>query len=141
MKLLRRHVVISNLLCLFIESVLATLIWFSGEWFFGGSVETFGPLHSYGFIWLSIVIASIAALNSIFSTTISSDTHRPFLSKEGIVDVIPGTNSVTLRFTVTNTGSLPADVANTQIRFFAENEEIKEDNESTIYHIEVDPKI
>ena len=73
------------------EIILACLIWLSGDWFFGGSRQTFGPLNSYIFIWFSIVIATIAALDSVRASDVASKsleltraTQRPFLNVLGI---------------------------------------------------------
>jgi hypothetical protein len=95
MKLLRRHIVLANLGLLLLVLIFAIVIWRSGQWFLAGSVETFGPLHNYSFIWLSIAIASVAALNSIFAATITSDTHRPFLFRTPDVDVEQVNSQVT----------------------------------------------
>jgi len=76
----RRHIIQTNLIVLGAEGILACLLWFSGEWFFSGSKETFGPLNNYVFIWLSILVATIAALNAVLASTIASDSQRPFVN-------------------------------------------------------------
>jgi len=89
MNQLKRHwaIIISNFAILLGVGGIACLIWFSGDWFFAGSRETFGPLNSYIFIWVSIAIAAIAALNAGTASIIASRslrltraTTRPFLN-------------------------------------------------------------
>lgn len=98
------------------EVIIAILIWFSGDWFLGGSRQTFGPLHNYGFIWLSIVIASIAALNSWIMSHVASKsleltraTQRPFLTY--VVDnlILDESGTASLKIIVSNKGNLPAE--------------------------------
>jgi len=99
------------------EVILACLIWLSGDWFFGGSRQTFGPLNSYIFIWLSIVIASIAALSSVRASVVASKsleltraTQRPFLNVEGSVTCKIYPKSIgRIIASINNTGNFPAD--------------------------------
>jgi hypothetical protein len=86
-------------------------------WIFGGGRETFGPLNSYIFIWLSIVIASTAALNSAVASVIASKaleltraTTRPFLTYlVGGIVLDEGNKVAFLRIVVSNKGNLPAE--------------------------------
>ena len=66
-----------------IGGILSWLIWT-----LGGGRETFGPLSSYIFISLSLIIATAAAASSAISSMIASSslkltraTQRPFLNK------------------------------------------------------------
>lgn len=131
MGLFRKHIIWTNIIFISAEMILASLAWFSGEWFFAGSVQTFGSLHSYSFIWLAIIIATIAALNSIFTTTIASETQRPLLARSGkhILAVKQG-DYVIIPFVIENFGTIPARAVEVDIDFFGEGEEIKEDNKS-----------
>lgn len=113
------------------EVILACLIWLSGDWFFGGSRQTFGPLNSYIFIWLSIVIATIAALNSMKASDVASKsleltraTQRPFLSITSIVHQPPKTVEIIF----CNTGALPSD-SNTFQAIFSETKDFSEPND------------
>ncbi|MFC2035834.1 hypothetical protein ACFLUJ_06920 [Chloroflexota bacterium] len=76
----KRHILLTNTILIAFITILAMLIWLSGDWFFAGSIVTFGPLHNYVFIWISILIASVAALNAILSSLIARDSQRPFLN-------------------------------------------------------------
>ena len=104
-----------------VEVILACLIWLSGDWFFDGSRQTFGPLNSYIIIWFSIVIATIAALNSVRASDVASKslelsraTTRPFLNVVGI-SVIWSRNDGSptpvnyFVIHIGNTGIFPAD--------------------------------
>lgn len=112
---------IVNIIVVVAEVILAFLIWFSGDWFFAGSRETFGPLNSYIFIWFSIAIATIAALNSARASVVASKslelsraTTRPFLNVVGI-SVIWARNDGSptpvnyFVIHIGNTGIFPAD--------------------------------
>jgi len=108
-----RNWLIVNIIVVVGEISLACLIWFSGEWFLAGSRETFGPLNSYIFIWLSIVIATIAALNTVMASLIASKslelsraTTRPSLTLQEADIIAPET---LVRLVVKNTGTLPAE--------------------------------
>ncbi len=103
------------------EVILACLIWLSGDWFFGGSRQTFGPLNSYIFIWFSIVIATIAALNSVRASDVASKsleltraTQRPFLTLAK-AEYNPHGPEVILY--ICNTGALPGDEVLVEIFF------------------------
>ena len=65
----RRHIIRTNLIVLGVEVIAACLIWFK----FGGT-QTFGPLNTYVIVCLSVVIASIAALNSMFASVTAHDS-------------------------------------------------------------------
>lgn len=99
------------------EVILACLIWLSGDWFFGGSRQTFGPLNSYIFIWFSIVIATIAALNSVRASDVASKsleltraTQRPFLNVESDVTCYMYPKSIgRIIVGINNKGNFPAD--------------------------------
>jgi len=106
MKKLHIAVVLSAVLI--IGGILSWLIWT-----LGGGRETFGPLSSYFFICLSIVIATIAALNAAIASVVASKsleltraTTRPFLTitggkYEGVMQ--------RMQLRIENTGLLPAD--------------------------------
>jgi len=98
---------------LILVAAFSIIIWKSGEWFFGGSRESFGPLHSYVFICLSIAIASLAALNSIYVSSITSDTQRPFLVINNITTLLSRQHdNITFKRSsiyIENKGPLPAD--------------------------------
>jgi len=64
----------SNLILLGCVVLFVFLFWFSGSWFFAGSVETFGPLHNYIFIWVPVGIATMAAWNALVSSIIASNS-------------------------------------------------------------------
>ena len=113
---------IVNIIVVVTEVILAFLIWFSGDWFFAGSRETFGPLNSYIFIWFSIAIATIAALNSARASVVASKslelsraTTRPFLNVVGGISVIWSRNDGSptpvnyFVIHIGNTGIFPAD--------------------------------
>jgi hypothetical protein len=115
----------------------AVLFWYCGEWFWGGSRQTFGSLHGYGFLWLSIAIASVAALNSMLASSIASDAQRPFISLQpGTIFVIEAEKEFTLKLEIKNTGTMPGNNVTADIGFFDEDEEITEDNLSKKYPAE-----
>lgn len=106
------------------EVILAYLIWLSGDWFFGGSRQTFGPLNSYIFIWLSIVIASIAALSSVRASEMASKsleltraTTRPFMTYSKFGITFPSDLAI-LHIWICNTGVHPADNVSVDIALF-----------------------
>lgn len=68
---LHKSITIANLAVVVSFGVLAYLIWI-----FGGGRVTFGPLNSYFFIWLSIIIAITAALNTIIASIIARNSLR-----------------------------------------------------------------
>ena len=114
MTFFRKHIVLTNIAIVIVGVNFAVIVWRSGDWFFAGSVQTFGPLNNYAFICLSLVIAAIAALNSVFATTIASDTGRPFLNVSRISAQFngDGINPSPIRYFmvgVDNTGNYPAD--------------------------------
>jgi len=107
-------IAIANLAVWLGGGVLSYIIWVLG----GGRV-TFGPLGSYSFICLSIVIAITAALNSGIASIIASKslaltratteltgtTTRPFLAlKDSYISP-----QITVILVVKNTGTLPAE--------------------------------
>lgn len=112
-----KQIILINILALFMVVIVAILIWFSGEWFFGGSVQTFGPLHSYGFIWLAILIAILAATNTIIASATAKDaleltrnTMRPFLTVSGYKIIsLSGKAAMEIIIYIKNSGPLPAD--------------------------------
>jgi len=123
----RQHVIPSNLLLIVVEILIAILVWYSGDWFFSGSEETFGTLHSYIFIWTTVIIASTASLNSIFASLSAHDSLtvtrnsleltrgaiRPFMTvieyKEEPFKTDSGQILPAIWLTLTNSGGLPAD--------------------------------
>ena len=118
----RRNWLITNIIIVLGEIIIACLIWLSGDWFLAGSRETFGPLNSYIFIWLSIVIATVAAFNTVRASLIASKslelsraTTRPFLNVVGGISVIWSRNDGSptpvnyFVIHVGNTGIFPAD--------------------------------
>jgi hypothetical protein len=107
-----------------IEIIFAVVIWLAGEWFYAGSVETFGPLNSYVFLWVGIGIASVAATSTFFallstreSLELIRGTQRPLLStanepyEPAIREYSQENRELTPRITlaIRNWGSLPAD--------------------------------
>ncbi len=121
----RRHLLKSHLILFAAVIIFATLIWYAGDWFLGGSRETFGPLNSYVFIWVSILIALVAALNAMLASSLASEVQRPFLNVFRIHvnwskhDKQP-TNVNSFIIGVINTGVFPADRIN--ILFTAGND-------------------
>lgn len=118
----RRHIILTNLIVLVCEVVLAVLIWFV----FNGS-QAFGSVNSYAFIWLSIVIASVAALSSMFGSVSEHDsltvttqslerttealeltraTTRPFLNVSTPKSIVAQSS---MELVICNTGNIPAD--------------------------------
>jgi len=139
----RHNVIPTTLILLVIEVIVACLIWF----IFGGR-PTFGPLNTYVIVCVSVVIASIAALNSMFASINARDSLtatrksleltrkmiRPFLSLSDVIPVSRIGNNVTLTLKITNSGSLPSNDTHSDIDFFDEDEEVTEDNLSNKYH-------
>ncbi len=110
----KRHILRTNGIVIGLVVIFAVLIWKSGDWFLPGSVITFGPLHNYVFIWISILIASVAALNSILASLIARDSQRPFLNVSRIHinwSKLEGSPTTIINFLigVDNTGNFPAD--------------------------------
>jgi hypothetical protein len=139
MQWFRNHIIRTNIILITVEVILASLIWFSGAWFFAGSRETFGPLNSYIFIWLSIIIASMAVINSIFATTLANETQRPWIYMIGgkITSYERNNRYTVLPFILRNSGSLPATNVCCNIDFFANEEKITEDNNSHIFEVAI----
>ena len=139
MQWFRNHIIWTNVILITTEVALASIIWFSGAWFFAGSRETFGPLNSYIFIWLSIIIATMAVINSTFATTLANETQRPWLYIiGGKVTAYERNNRYTvLPFILSNSGSLPATNVYCNIDFFANEEKITEDNKSRVFEVAV----
>ncbi|MFC1926790.1 hypothetical protein ACFLWV_03470 [Chloroflexota bacterium] len=127
--LYKNNIIFALLITLILEAVIAYL-----AWSLGGRRQTFGPLSSYGLICLSIAIASIAAITSVFSSIATRDSLavtrksleltsgmiRPFVTVT-VNEGTPGVNSsgVTvpaISFTITNTGNLPAEKTDMTIR-------------------------
>ena len=139
----KHNVIRTNLILLVGEVIFASLIWL----IFGGR-QTFGPLNTYVIVCVSVVIASIAALNSIFASINARDSLtatrksleltrkmiRPFLSMSDVmIPVSRIGDNVTLTFKIENSGSLPSNDAHADIDFFDEDEEVTEDNLSNKY--------
>lgn len=137
MQWFRNHIGWTNVILVTVEVALASLIWFSGACFFAGSRETFGPLNSYIFIWLSIIIATMAVINSVFATTLANETQRPWLYMIGgnITATERDNRYTVLPFILCNSGPLPATNIDSHIDFFANEEEITEDNESRVFKV------
>lgn len=153
----KNNIIPTIIFLVIIETAIAILIWFSGEWFLAGSRETFGPLNNYVFIWLSIVIASIAAFGTVLAFSTSHDsfnitkeslditkkaleltraTTRPFLSvQSGDAHMKITANEIITEYVITNSGSLPASEVETDITFFDIDEDVTEDNQSKKYPI------
>jgi hypothetical protein len=130
----RKHVIWTNILICVIEVGLAVIIWLSGEWFFAGSVETFGPLNNYGFIWLSIVIATIAAINAIFASIMASETQRPFVAMpDDDISIKREKDNIFIPYSIKNFGNLPAQDVELEMQFFVTGENISKDNVSKTY--------
>ncbi len=128
MKWFRQHIGWANVLVVVVEVIIAGIIWYSGDWFFAGSKETFGSLHGYFFIWIPVIIATVAALNSVFASINARDsftttaraleftraTQRPFLNTYDFDvnwtrnDGQP-TSVGNFRFGFHNKGAFPAD--------------------------------
>lgn len=139
----KHNVIPTTLIVLGVEVIVACLIWF----IFGGR-QTFGPLNTYVIVCSSVVIASIAALNSMFASISARDSLvttrqsleltrkmiRPFLSSSDVIPVSRIGNNVTLTLKITNSGSLPSNDTHADIDFFDEDEEVTEDNLSNKYH-------
>lgn len=130
----------ANIIILVLEGFFAWLFWVS----FNGRV-TFGPLNSYIFIWLSIGIASMAALSSVIASFIASSslelakgslkltrdsleltraTTRPFLSiaKATFRSISPNGKSE-VKLLLCNTGALPANKVSIELELYQlENE-------------------
>lgn len=138
----RRHIIRTNLIILGVEVIAACLIWFIWS-----GTQDFPTLTSYVIICFSVVIASIAALNSMFASVAAHDSFittsesleltrkmiRPFLYTAGSIDVKRVGNHITLVFAIQNSGSLPANDVKTDIQFFDKDEEITEENLSSKY--------
>ena len=137
MQWFRNHIIWTNIIFITVEVILASIIWFSGAWFFAGSRETFGPLNSYIFIWLSIIIATMAVINSIVAITLANETQRPWLYMIGgkVTPYERNHRYTVLPFILSNSGSLPATNVDSHIDFFANDEEITEDNESRVFEV------
>ncbi len=83
----------------------------------------------------ALAFAGVAAIVNILSLIFIGQSIRPFVSSPG------GTHSIHIKqkyvmieFKIQNTGSVPANNVQTDIDFFHENEEVTEDNLSTVYH-------
>ncbi|MBA7696497.1 hypothetical protein ES703_105146 [subsurface metagenome] len=138
----RRHIIRTNLALIGIEIAVACLVWF----IFDGR-QTFGPLNTYAIVCLSVVVASIAALNSMFASVSAHDSLvttqesleltrnsiRPFLYAFGPIDPKTSKSHVKFTFTIHNSGSLPANDVKTDIQFFDKDEEVTEGNSSSKY--------
>ncbi len=141
-RLCRRHIIRTNLALIGIEIVVACLVWF----IFDGR-QTFGPLNTYIIVCLSVVVASIAALNSMFASVSAHDSLvttqesleltrnsiRPFLYMDGSIGLKQVGQYMTLEFNIKNSGSLPGEGVNTDIAFFGKDEEVTEENLSSKY--------
>jgi len=122
----RRHPLPAHLILFAFVAIIAALCWCSGEWFFSGSRVTFGPLNSYVFIWVSIFVASAAALNSLLASSIASEVQRPFLNISKIyvqwsrTDGQPSTINYFV-VDVLNAGVFPADNVSVDFNIWREN--------------------
>ncbi|MCJ7426319.1 MAG: hypothetical protein MUO17_04210 [Dehalococcoidales bacterium] len=133
----RRHLLLAHISLLAFIAFWAILFWYLAEWFWGGGRQTFESLHSYGFIWVSIAIASVAALNSMLASSIASEAQRPFISLQpGTIPVIETVNEITIKLEIKNTGTMPGNDVTADIGFFDEDEEITEANMSKKYPTE-----
>jgi hypothetical protein len=140
----RRHIIWTNLIVLWFEIIVASLIWLT----FGGT-QTFGSLNTYVIVCLSIVIASIAALNSMFASVAAHDSLvttqksleltrnsiRPFLYIAGSIGVDKVGKYIKLTFAIQNSGSLPGEDVHVDIDFFDEGEKVTEENTSSKYTV------
>ncbi len=113
---IKRHwlIVILNSAVLVVGVLLSCLIWN-----FGGGRVTFGPLNSYFFICLAIIIATLAALNAGISSIVASKsleltraTIRLFLTLTE-AEYSPFFLKVLLR--ICNTGALPGNEVSIEI--------------------------
>jgi len=95
----------------------------------------FGIALSFAF--LSIAFATFFASRSLRLTRdsleLTRNAVRPFLSMSEDIAVEMGKGTVALRFTIRNSGSLPARGVHTNIDFFGLDEQVEEDNVSDIY--------
>jgi hypothetical protein len=137
MKWFRRHLIFTNLALIGVEVGGAFLIWFT----LGGR-QTFGPLNAYAIVCVSVIVASVAALNSMFASVAAHDSLeltrnslRPFLYIAGSIGIKGVGKFIRLTFTIQNSGSLPAEDVNADIDFFYEDEEVTEDNLSRKYQL------
>lgn len=127
----RHNVIPTTLIVLGVEVIVACLIWF----IFGGR-QTFGPLNTYVIVCLSVVIASIAALNSMFASISARDsltatresleltrnTTIPFLTLSSYYVISPtqsGDANMEIELVIKNTGSLPADSVSVETSLLA----------------------
>lgn len=143
----QRHIVITMLSIFAVCLIAATLIWWSGAWFWSGGRETFGALSAYVFNWIAFAIASVAAAGSVFAFAATRDSHtltresleltratnRPFVSCTGAITKHSQGNNVVLSFPIHNSGSLPADDAYVEIAPFHTSEHVAEHNQSNVY--------
>ncbi len=111
-----KQILIINATVVGVVVAIAVIIWFCA-----GERTTFGPLNQYGFLWFSILIASIAAINAILALTVTRqsleltrETQRPFLDVSGCTPIWSHNtgNQTTVNYFVvqiSNTGVFPAD--------------------------------
>lgn len=155
MKYLRKHIIRTNILLIAVEVILASIIWFSGDWFFAGSEETFGTLHGYIFLWIALIIATIAALNSIFASVSAHDsfvtttasleltrvTTRPFLNVQLSLTKRMSLDRAIFTTEIENTGNLPADKVTVDCSWYIEESgnvkkcslELEKPSQSTVF--------
>jgi len=72
----KKNIILTNVIIFVFIVIVAVIIWLSGDWLYAGSRETFGPLNSYIFVWISILIASIAATNTVIASIMTRDSLR-----------------------------------------------------------------
>lgn len=113
---IRRHIIITNGVIIVLEIIIAALVWY-----FSGAKTAFQTTSNYTFLCASVVIASVAAVNSILASVIAHDslkltqdsleltraTQRPFLTPTNLIITFAQTKS-NLKAIVSNTGTLPA---------------------------------
>ena len=116
MKFLRKHTALFHIFLFITTCIVASVAWFSGDWLFAGSVETWGPLHTFALICLSIFIAIVAAFNAINATAVASDTQRPFLNVSDCsifgwqkTDGKQPTSANAIQIYIQNTGVFPSN--------------------------------
>jgi hypothetical protein len=97
---------------------------------FSHAVEKYG--QQYAISLTALLVASIAAVATLFSLRWSRDTVRPFLSLPG-AEFSPdiGEDYVIIQISIRNSGSLPATDVDVDMDFFAHDEEVTEKNRSS----------
>ena len=120
---IRRHIILTNATIIMLEIIVATMVWY-----FGGAEKAFQTVSNYVFLCASVVIASVAAVNSILASVTAHDslmltrdsleltraTQRPFLAMINTKIIFAQTKS-RVEIIVTNTGSLPANAVSIEM--------------------------